>query len=71
MKSLFISLLAALALSACTWETYQIEDGSTHFRQRYPNGTGIYYTNGAASQNTHYHENRPQPHAILPNKDAE
>ena len=38
----------------------------TALRQKYPNGTGVYYTNGAASQNTHYHESRPVQHAILP-----
>ena len=46
--------------------TYQTENGGTALRQKYPNGTGVYYTNGAASQNTHYHESRPVQHAILP-----
>ena len=63
---LILALIATAALSACTWETYAGDDGRTHVRQKYPTGTGIYYTNGAASQNTHYHSARPEPHAILP-----
>lgn len=62
-------LLAACTLmAACTWETYENANGGTSLRQRYPTGTGVYYTNGAASQNTHYHDARPQPHAIVPQK---
>ncbi|XXQ68284.1 hypothetical protein ACKLNO_11980 [Neisseriaceae bacterium B1] len=68
MKTLFIALTAALALSACTWETYETANGSTSLRQKYPTGTIVYYTNGAASQNTHYHEGRPEQHAIVPQK---
>lgn len=59
-------LAAALVLSACTWETYQTEAGQTRLRQKYPTGTGIYHTEGAASQNTHYHSGRPVQHAIIP-----
>ncbi len=62
-----LALIATAALSACTWETYSGDDGKTHVRQKYPTGTGVYYTNGAASQNTLYHSARPEPHAILPN----
>ncbi|QMT32422.1 hypothetical protein H3L97_02635 [Alysiella filiformis] len=68
MKLLCCTLLAGAALSACTWETYQKDNGATALRQKYPAGTGVYYTNGAASQNTHYHGNRPQQHAIVPQK---
>ena len=66
MRTRIIALLALAALGGCTWETYQTENGGTALRQKYPNGTGVYYTNGAASQNTHYHSARPEPHAILP-----
>lgn len=65
MKYTFV-LLTALTLCACTWEFAPDQTGKTQFRQKYPKGTGIYYTNGAASQNTHYHQNRPEQHAILP-----
>lgn len=57
---------AVLALSACTWETYQNADGRTALRQKYPAGSGVYYSNGAASQNTHFHANRPVQHVIVP-----
>lgn len=65
-KVLLMSVLFCLA--ACTWETYETQEGGMALRQKYPKGTGIYYTNGAASQNTHYHHSRPEPHAILPEK---
>lgn len=71
MRSLILCLTVLTALSACTWETYQTESGKTALRQKYPTGTGIYYTEGAASQNTHYHHNRPQQHAIVPAQPAE
>ncbi|MDK4536846.1 hypothetical protein [Kingella kingae] len=61
--------LAACTLTACTWETYDTADGGTSLRQKYPTGTSVYCTNGAASQNTNYHANRPQPHAIVPQTD--
>lgn len=63
---LMTSFIACLALTACTWETYQTENGKMTVRQKYPNGTGIYHTKGEASQNTHFHSNRPQQHAIVP-----
>lgn len=69
MKTTLITLIAALSLSACTWETYENADGKTSLRKKYPAGTGIYYTNGAASQNTHYHQARPEQHAITPMKE--
>lgn len=68
MKTTFIALVATLTLCACTWETYETANGGTALRQKYPAGTGVYYTNGAASQNTHYHSNRPEQHAIVPQK---
>lgn len=68
MKTSALATLVALTLSACTWETYQTENGGTALRQKYPTGTGIYYTNGAASQNTHYHDGRPVQHTIIPEK---
>lgn len=65
MKFAFLAATTALLLSACTWETYETANGGTSLRQKYPMGTGIYYTNGAASQNTHYHQGRPEQHAII------
>lgn len=58
--------LMLLGVSACSWQFAPDERGRTRFRQKYPTGMGIYYTNGAASQNTHYHMLRPEQHVILP-----
>ena len=66
MKPLPFILFACVCLSACTWEFAADKHGKTRFHQKYPTGTGVYYTNGAASQNTHYHDLRPQQHVILP-----
>lgn len=66
---LIVPLLLCASLTACTWEMYETDSGKTALRQKYPTGTGIYHTEGAASQNTHYHSNRPQPHAIIPQKE--
>lgn len=63
----WVGLMAVWSLSACTWEMYENEDGKTRLRQKYPLGTGVYYQNGAASQNTHYHDARPEQKVILPN----
>lgn len=64
MRLIFTLLAACAALSACTWETYQNEAGETRLRQKYPTGTAVYYTEGAASQNTRYHGGRPEPHVV-------
>lgn len=66
MKTVWTALCGAMVLSGCAWEFAPDHRGKTQFRQKYPFGTGVYYSNGAASQNTHYHEMRPQQHAILP-----
>ena len=66
MKSILLGIFIACALSACTWETYQTDNGQTALRKKYPIGAGVYYTNGAASQHTNYHATRPEPHAIVP-----
>ena len=70
MRTRIIALLALAALGGCTWETYQNQAGQTRLRHKYPAGTGIYYTEGAASQNTHYHSARPVQHVILPEKEV-
>lgn len=67
MKKLFFCTI--VLLSACTWETYQNADGKTALRQKYPIGSSVYYTEGAASQNTNYHGNRPVQHVITPNQE--
>ena len=41
-----VLLLALVALSACTWETYQDQQGKTGLRQRYAPGTPVVYQDG-------------------------
>ena len=65
------ALAALAARSGCTWETYQDNGGRTRLRQKYPTGSGIYYTEGAASQNTHFHKDRPVQHAIVPARSSD
>lgn len=59
-------LLLVLALAGCSWETYQREDGSTALRQKYPQGTRVYYEDGTYSHNMRNNEFRPEQHAIKP-----
>lgn len=66
MRFISGAFLALLALSACTWETYQNSHGQTRLRQKYPTGSGVYYTEGAASQSPYHHHNRPVQHIVLP-----
>ncbi|UOP04275.1 hypothetical protein [Conchiformibius kuhniae] len=67
MKTALV-LFGALALGACTWETYRDAGGQTRMRPKYPAGSGVFYSEGAASQNPHYHGLRPQPHVLPPNQ---
>lgn len=57
-------MLLALVLAGCSWETYQREDGSTALRQKYPQGTPVYYEDGTYSHNMRNNEFRPEQHAI-------
>lgn len=66
MRFIISTVLAAVALSACTWEMYQNESGSTRLRQKYPTGSSVYYTEGAASQSPYHHSHRPVQHVVLP-----
>ncbi len=52
-------LLALLALSACTWETYETADGRTSLRQRYAPGTPVVYQDGTFARDQRYNEHRP------------
>ncbi|MDO4434060.1 MAG: hypothetical protein Q4B82_05710 [Alysiella sp.] len=69
MNKVLLAFATVLLLNACAWEFGTNEQGRTQIRQKYPMGTGIYHTEGAASQNTLYHNGRPQQHAIVPQKD--
>lgn len=56
-----ILLLALIALSACTWETYQDQQGKTGLRQRYAPGTPVVYQDGTFARDQRYNEYRPVP----------
>lgn len=53
-------LLALLALSACTWETYENAEGRTSLRQRYAPGTPVVYQDGTFARDQRYNQHRPQ-----------
>lgn len=59
-------VLLAFALAGCSWETYQTDDGHTSLRQKYPQGTRVYYEDGTYSRNMRNNEFRPEQHAIRP-----
>ncbi|WP_051940800.1 hypothetical protein [Stenoxybacter acetivorans] len=66
-------LCALLTLTACTWETYQNEQGHTGLRPKYEAGTRVYYEDGTYSHDQRYNNMRPVPHALPPqeNRDGE
>ena len=57
---------AILLLGACSWETYQNEQGKTSLRPKYEAGTRVYYEDGSYSRNMRYNEYRPEPHVLKP-----
>lgn len=59
-------IIAALAASGCTWETYQNAEGHTSLRQKYEKGTRVYYQDGSYSRNMQYNQFRPEQHAVKP-----
>ena len=71
MRSLTLILLAAATLAGCSWETYQTAEGRTALRQKYQNGTSVYYQDGTYSRNMNYNQFRPEQHAIRPAAQSE
>ncbi|MCP1660105.1 spore cortex protein [Neisseria perflava] len=71
MRYLALMIAAAAALSGCTWETYQKPDGTTALRQKYEQGTRVYYQDGTYSRNMNYNQFRPEQHAVKPNSRTE
>ncbi len=59
-------LLAAAALSGCSWETYKNNEGRTALRQKYRTGTAVYYEDGTYSRNMRNNQFRPEQHAVPP-----
>ena len=71
MRHLVFALLAAIAISGCSWETYQNAEGRTSLRQKYPQGTRIYYEDGTYSRNMRNNQFRPEQHAVRPKEQPE
>lgn len=59
-------LVAVLLLGACSWETYQDDQGKTSLRPKYESGTRVSYEDGSYSRNMRYNEYRPEPHVLKP-----
>ncbi len=67
MKLMPIGLLiCALSLSACSWQTYTKDDGSTGLRRSAPIGAGVYYEDGTYSNNQRHNQYRPVRHVLAP-----
>ncbi|WP_312266200.1 spore cortex protein [Neisseria sp.] len=71
MRHLVFALLTAIAISGCSWETYQNAEGRTSLRQKYPQGTRIYYEDGTYSRNMRNNQFRPEQHAVRPKEQPE
>lgn len=56
---LLCCLTASTILSACSWDTYTKEDGSTGLRPTNSFGQSVYYEDGTYSRNQRYNEYRP------------
>lgn len=61
-------LLPLAALSACTWETYQDQQGNTSLRPKYEAGARVVYEDGSYARDQRYNNLRPQQHVIEPGK---
>lgn len=66
MRAGIFLICGFLALSGCTWETYQDASGQTKLRQKYEPGTRVVYQDGTYSNNMRYNSMRPEPHAMKP-----
>lgn len=66
MRAGIFLICGLLALSGCTWETYQDASGQTKLRQKYEPGTRVVYQDGTYSNNMRYNSMRPEPHAMKP-----
>lgn len=65
------SLLAALLMAGCSWETYQNSSGHTSLRPKYESGTRVYYEDGTYSGNMRHNQYRPEQRAVKPLEEQE
>ena len=59
IKPLCVCLLSGLILTACSWNTYTKEDGSTGLRSTNKFGQSVYYEDGTYARDQRYNEHRP------------
>ena len=59
IKLLCVCLISGLILTACSWNTYTKEDGSTGLRPTNKFGQSVYYEDGTYARDQRYNEHRP------------
>ena len=59
IKPLCVCLISGLILTACSWNTYTKEDGSTGLRPTNKFGQSVYYEDGTYARDQRYNEHRP------------
>ena len=59
LKPLLLCVCASALLSACSWNTYTKEDGSTGLRPTNAFGQSVYYEDGTYARDQRYNEHRP------------
>ena len=59
IKPLCVCFVSGLVLSACSWNTYTKEDGSTGLRPTNKFGQSVYYEDGTYARDQRYNEYRP------------
>ena len=64
IKPLCVCLVSGLVLSACSWNTYTKEDGSTGLRSTNKFGQSVYYEDGTYARDQRYNEHRPIRHVL-------
>ena len=59
IKLLCVCLISGLILTACSWNTYTKEDGTTGLRPTNKFGQSVYYEDGTYARDQRYNEYRP------------
>ena len=59
IKPLCVCLISGLILTACSWNTYTKEDGTTGLRPTNKFGQSVYYEDGTYARDQRYNEYRP------------
>ena len=59
LKPLCVCVMSGLILTACSWNTYTKEDGTTGLRPTNKFGQSVYYEDGTYARDQRYNEYRP------------